>query len=113
MFEGTHAQMWETMQKLRALPGDTVICSGHEYTETNARFALSIDPENPELISRVEAVMAARVAGQPTVPSILDEEKRTNPFLRADDPGLKAILGMTDSSDVAVFAEIRTRKDKF
>lgn len=113
VFEGTHAQMWETMQKLRALPGDTVICSGHEYTETNARFALSIDPENPELISRVEAVMAARVAGQPTVPSILDEEKRTNPFLRADDPGLKAILGMTDSSDVAVFAEIRTRKDKF
>ncbi len=113
LFEGTPAQMWESLQKLRALPQDTIICSGHEYTETNARFALTLDPDNPDLISRVEGITAARAAGRPTVPSALDEETRTNPFLRADDPGLKATLGMTDSSDVDVFAEIRARKDKF
>ncbi len=113
LFEGTPAQMWESLQKLRALPQDTIICSGHEYTETNARFALTLDPDNPDLISRVEGITAARAAGRPTVPSALDEETRTNPFLRADDPGLKATLGMADSSDVDVFAEIRARKDKF
>ena len=113
LFEGSAAQMWESLQKLRRLPEDTIICSGHEYTETNARFALTLDPENPDLISRVEGITAARAAGRPTVPSALDEETRTNPFLRADDPGLKAALGMADSSDVDVFAEIRARKDKF
>ena len=113
LFEGTAAQMWESLQKLRALPEDTIICSGHEYTETNARFALTLDPDNPDLISRVEGITAARAAGRPTVPSALDEEMRTNPFLRADDPALKAVLGMADSSDVDVFAEIRARKDKF
>lgn len=113
LFEGTPAQMWESLQKLRALPGDTIVCSGHEYTESNARFALSLDPDNAALISRYEGIKAARAAGRPTVPSALDEEMRTNPFLRADDPQLKAAVGMTDAYDVDVFAEIRARKDKF
>ena len=113
LFEGTAEQMWESLQKLRKLPEDTIICSGHEYTEGNAKFALSIDPENNDLISRYEGIKAARAAGRPTVPSALDDEMRTNPFLRADDPTLKAAIGMADASDVDVFAEIRARKDKF
>ncbi|WP_342077653.1 hydroxyacylglutathione hydrolase [Yoonia sp. SS1-5] len=113
LFEGTPAQMWESLQKLRNLPEDTIICSGHEYTETNGRFALSLDPENTALISRLEGVKAARAAGRPTVPSALDDEIRTNPFLRADDPAFKAVLGLADATDVEVFAQIRARKDKF
>lgn len=113
LFEGTPAQMWGSMQKLRALPDDTVICSGHEYTATNARFAASLDPDNPDLISRIKGIETARAAGQPTVPSTLSEERRTNPFLRADIPEFKAVLGMADASDVDVFAAIRAKKDKF
>lgn len=113
LFEGTPAMMWDSLQKLRALPEETLICSGHEYTAANARFALSIDPENSDLISRAKGVEAARAAGKPTVPSTLAEEKRTNPFLRADLPQLKAALGMNDASDVDVFAELRGRKDRF
>ncbi|PRY77636.1 hydroxyacylglutathione hydrolase [Yoonia maritima] len=113
LFEGSPAQMWDSMQKLRALPDSTVVCSGHEYTESNARFALSLDPENSALISRVEKITAARTTNQPTIPSNLGDEKRTNPFLRADDTALKAVLGMEMSTDVEVFAEIRARKDRF
>jgi hydroxyacylglutathione hydrolase len=113
LFEGTPAMMWDSMQKLRALPDETLICSGHEYTAANARFALSIDAANPDLISRASGIDAARAAGQPTVPSTLAEEKRTNPFLRADLPELKAAIGMSDASDVDVFAEVRARKDRF
>lgn len=113
LFEGTPDQMWDSMQKLRALPDTTIICSGHEYTESNARFALSLEPENAALILRVDEIKAARAAGKPTVPSTLGEEKRTNPFLRADDPALKAAIGMADAPDVDVFAEVRKRKDKF
>jgi len=91
----------------------TIICSGHEYTQSNARFAVTIDPENTHLTSRVAAIDAARRAGRPTVPSELSLEKQTNPFLRADDPQIKAHLQMGDATDAAVFAEIRARKDKF
>ena len=113
LFEGSPAQMWHSMQKLRALPNDTLICSGHEYTSANARFAASLDPANPDLMSRIKGIDAARAVGQPTVPSVLSEEKRTNPFLRADIPEFKAVLGMTDASDVDVFAAVRAQKDKF
>lgn len=113
LFEGTPAQMWTSLQKLRQLPGDTTVCSGHEYTESNARFALSLDPDNAALISRSKGITDARAAGRPTVPSMLAEETRTNPFLRADDPAMKAAIGMADASDVDVFAEIRARKDNF
>lgn len=113
LFEGTPAMMWESMQKLRALPDDTQICSGHEYTTTNARFAASLDPDNPDLISRTKRIEAARAAGHATVPSTLTEEKRTNPFLRADVPEFKAALGMSDASAVDVFTFVRAQKDKF
>ena len=105
--------MWDSMQKLRSLPDETLVCSGHEYTASNARFALTIEPDNPELILRSKGIDAARATGQPTVPSTLAEEKRTNPYLRADLPQLKAAIGMSDASDVDVFAEVRSRKDRF
>ncbi|KAA9008273.1 hydroxyacylglutathione hydrolase [Histidinibacterium aquaticum] len=113
VFEGTPEQMWGSLRKLRALPPETVICSGHEYTANNARFALTIEPDNPQLISRARAVDEARSRNQPTVPSTLKEELETNPFLRADEPGLKSAIGMSDASDVEVFAEVRARKDRF
>ncbi|HKK84308.1 MAG TPA: hydroxyacylglutathione hydrolase [Roseovarius sp.] len=113
VFEGTMPQMWESLSKLAALPEDTVICSGHEYTMANAKFALSIDPDNPRLISRSKAVEQARSKGEPTVPSVLREELETNPFLRAGDPGLQAAIGMEAAEPADVFAEIRARKDRF
>ena len=113
LFEGTPAQMWGSMQKLRALPENTVICSGHEYTTKNAQFAASLDPDNPDLISRLKGIEAARAAGKPTVPSTLSEETRTNPFLRADLPEFKAALGMSDASAVDVFTFARAQRDKF
>ncbi|GLT09380.1 hydroxyacylglutathione hydrolase [Sulfitobacter porphyrae] len=113
LFEGTPAQMWDSMQKLMKLPGDTTICSGHEYTASNAKFALTVDPQNDALISRAKAVEDARAKGQPTVPSQLSTELQTNPFLRPADPGIRANLGMPDASDSDVFAEIRKRKDNF
>ncbi|KCV82956.1 hydroxyacylglutathione hydrolase [Actibacterium atlanticum] len=113
LFEGTPDMMWNSLSKLAALPADTIVCSGHEYTQANGNFAATIEPDNAALMSRREAVSAARVAGQPTVPSVLSEELATNPFLRASLPQVKASLGMADSSDAEVFAEIRRRKDRF
>jgi hydroxyacylglutathione hydrolase len=113
LFEGTPDQMWNSLLKLRALPDETIICSGHEYTASNAKFAITIDPENTHLTSRIVAIKAARAANLPTVPSNLGLEKQTNPFLRADDAVLKASLGMQSATAEAVFAEIRARKDRF
>jgi len=113
VFEGTMAQMHDSLGKLANLPPDTIICSGHEYTEKNAKFALTVDPENPKLISRVAEVTRRRSAGEPTVPSTLAEELDTNPFLRATDPDIQMHLGMSDADPVEVFAEIRARKDRF
>ena len=113
LFEGTPAQMWASLQKLRALPDNTRVCSGHEYTETNARFAKTIEPANPDLISRIQDIAKTRAAGQPTVPSSLGLEKRTNPFLRADTPELQAAIGMTGSDPSDVFAHVRKKRDVF
>lgn len=113
LFEGTPAQMMQSLSRLAALPDDTTICSGHEYTRGNIRFALSIDPDNPALQARSRAVDAARARRLPTVPTLLSEEKATNPFLRAADPLIRRQLGLTSASDVEVFAEMRARKDKF
>ncbi|MEO0372089.1 MAG: hydroxyacylglutathione hydrolase [Pseudomonadota bacterium] len=113
VFEGTKPQMWGSLEKLRALPPETVICSGHEYTAANARFAVTVDPDNTRLISRIEEIDAARAAGRYTVPSTLREELDTNPFLRPDDPVIQAHLGMTGASTADVFTEIRNRKDSF
>ncbi|MGI3165224.1 hydroxyacylglutathione hydrolase [Pseudooceanicola sp. 200-1SW] len=113
VFEGTFEQMYHSLQKLAALPPRTTICSGHEYTLANAKFALTIEPGNSDLISRVEAVKAARANGRPTVPSKLSEELATNPFLRAAQPAVAEQLGLSGAPAAKVFAEIRRRKDAF
>ena len=113
LFEGTAAQMHRSLQKLAQLPPDTRICSGHEYTASNLRFAETLEPGNPRLISRIADVADKRAKGIPTVPVPLEEELATNPYLRADLPALKAAIGLPDADDATVFAEIRARKDKF
>ena len=99
LLEGTPAEMFASLHKLAVLPGDTLICCGHEYTESNARFAVHADPTNPALAEFAARVRATRAAGRPTLPSRLAEELEANPFLRAPD--------------VAGFADLRARKDRF
>lgn len=113
LFEGTPEQMWRSLSQFRDMPGDTRICSGHEYTSNNASFAVTVDPDNDALKERASDVSAARAEGRATVPSMLSAELKTNPFLRPDDGAIRAELGMKDEPDVAVFAEIRRRKDSF
>ncbi|MBP6736659.1 MAG: hydroxyacylglutathione hydrolase [Rhodobacteraceae bacterium] len=113
LFEGTPAEMWSSLQKLAALPPETLICSGHEYTASNLRFAATIEPGNPALTARIAAVGEARAAGMPTVPVPLAEELATNPMLRAALPEIKAALGLPDAPDAVAFAEVRARKDRF
>jgi len=113
LFEGTAAQMWESLSKLMALPEETEIYSGHNYGEANGRFALSIEPDNRALAERIARIEEADAAGEPIVPASLGEELATNPFLRAREPSVKAGLGMAGADDAAVFAEIRRRKDAF
>ncbi len=113
LFEGTPQQMWSSLSKFRKLPEDTHVYCAHEYTQANARFALSVEPENQALQDRSRAIDAARAQDRPTVPSTLGEELATNPFLRADQPGLAANVGLAGSEPVAVFAEVRRRKDNF
>lgn len=113
LFEGTPAQMWNSLSKLRRLPDDTRVYCGHEYTQSNARFALSIDPTNATLRARAGEVARLRDAGAPTVPGTLGEERATNPFLRADAPELAAAVGRPANDPISVFAAIRARKDRF
>ena len=113
LFEGTPEQMWESLSKLAALPGDTTVCSGHEYTASNLAFAMTIEPQNPDLQERGMRIAVARDRGKPTVPSTLSEELATNPFLRAGLAEVKSGLNMSGEADSAVFAEIRKRKDSF
>ncbi|WP_410010336.1 hydroxyacylglutathione hydrolase [Phyllobacterium sp. A18/5-2] len=113
LFEGTPAMMFKSLQRLVALPGETEIYCGHEYSESNARFALTIDPENSALKERARQITALREAGLPTLPTTLLREMATNPFLRWYDPSIRKNLNMEKASDEAVFAEIRKRKDNF
>lgn len=113
LFEGTPQQMWNSLSKLRRLPDDTRVYCAHEYTQSNARFALTVDPDNDALRTRAKVVDSVRAAGRPTVPSTLGEERATNPFLRADDPALAAAVGLRGADPVEVFAEVRRRKDVF
>jgi hydroxyacylglutathione hydrolase len=113
LFEGSARQMHASLAKLAGLPPETLVCSGHEYTASNLRFALTLEPDNPQLISRVAEVASFRAQGRPTVPSSLATELATNPYLRAHLPALKTAVGLPDADDVTVFAEIRARKDKF
>ncbi len=113
LFEGDPRMMWTSLSKLMRLPDATRIYCGHEYTQSNGRFALTLEPGNADLRTRMEAVDAARAAGQPTVPSTIAVEKKTNPFLRPDSAEIRRSLGMETADTVAVFGEIRKRKDNF
>jgi hydroxyacylglutathione hydrolase len=113
MFEGTPPMMWASLDKLRRLPGETRVYCGHEYTASNARFAVSIDPDNAALRRREAEVTKLRAAGKFTIPSTLAEECAANPFLRADDPKLAAAVGKPGAAASDVFGEIRRLKDNF
>lgn len=113
LFEGTPAQMWHSLQKLLDLPHDTLVYCAHEYTQKNAQFALTVDPDNAELAARAAEVQRLRAMGLPTVPTTIGRERQTNPFLRVEDPALKAAIGLPEADAVAVFAEIRQRRNVF
>lgn len=113
LFEGTPEMMWESLSKMAALPADTLVYSGHEYTASNARFALTIEPQNPDLLARAEDIRLKRESGHPTVPAPLELELKTNPFLRAGNVDVKESLGMGNAADSLVFARIRALKDAF
>lgn len=113
MFEGTPEQMWTSLSRLRDLPDDTLIYCAHEYTQSNAAFALSVDPQNAALQKRCAEIADLRAAGQPTVPSLLGLEKQTNPFLRPEDSQIQEQIGLIGGDPVTVFAEIRRLKDHF
>ena len=112
VFEGNYPMMWNSLLKLRALPDDTRVYCGHEYTAANVKFALTIEPENAALKARADEVTKQRAANQPTVPTLLGEEKKANVFLRADLPSVAANVGMSGKAAADVFGEIRERKNK-
>jgi hydroxyacylglutathione hydrolase len=112
VIEGTPEMMWASLMRLRALPDDTRIYCGHEYTEANIRFALTIEPDNPDLRARAEEAKRQVAAGQPTIPTTIGEEKRANVFLRADVPAVAAAVGLAGRPAAQVFAEVRERKNR-
>lgn len=118
LFEGSPADQWHSLTKLRTLPDDTLLYAGHEYTERNSQFALILDKNNKDLKLRIEEVAALRRKGLPTMPVTLGLEKKTNPFLRVDDPAFQAMLAKNgfpvDGADpAAIFGSLRAAKDRF
>ncbi|MCH8488918.1 MAG: hydroxyacylglutathione hydrolase [Oceanicaulis sp.] len=113
LFEGTPQQAQAGLARLRDLPAGTIIYCAHEYTQANARFALSVDPENAALIDYAADVERLRARGEPTVPTTIAREIAANPFLRWDDAGLRARLGLETAQDWQVYGEVRARKDGF
>ena len=111
MFEGTPTQFWASLSRLKALPPETTLYCAHEYTQSNARFALHADPDNVELQLYASDVEQRRARGEPTVPMQLARELATNPFLRADDEDIRSRWGGTDP--VETFAKLRAAKDAF
>jgi hydroxyacylglutathione hydrolase len=112
VMEGSPRRMWYNMERLRGLPDETRVFCGHEYTAQNMMFALSVEPENEDLHKRGSEVMELRKTGRPTVPLNLGEEKKLNPFLRADDAGLMKFCDVKESP-AACFAVLRGMKDDF
>lgn len=112
VFEGTYPMMWDSLLKLRALPDDFKLYCGHEYTASNVKFALTVDPDNAALQARAAEVTRLRAENRPTIPSLLGDEKRANVFLRADEPSVAARLHMKGADAAAVFGELRERKNK-
>lgn len=115
LFEGTPAQMFASLARLAALPGDTQVFCAHEYTQSNIRFALAVEPDNRRLIERAAEVDALREAGLPSVPSSIETERQTNPFLRAGEPAVRAAARAHGAGDspVTVFAALREWKNRF
>lgn len=113
LFEGTPQMMWDSLSKLMRLDERMRIYCGHEYTASNGRFALTLEPDNSDLDARMKEVAALRAKNLPTIPSSLAVEKKTNPFLRPDSPAIRKSLGMERGSTVEAFGEIRRRKDVF
>ena len=113
LFEGDAAQMWDSLQKLRALPDATKVYCGHEYTRTNARCALDLDPDNAALRDYARRVDDLRAREEPTLPTELGLEKKTNPFLRADDPALAQAMGLAGAPAVEVFAAAREKRNSY
>ena len=112
-FEAPGEVLYESVMKLAALPGNTKLYCGHEYTLSNGKFALSVDPGNQRLQHRMKDVAALREKSAPTLPSLLSIEMETNPFLRAGDPDIQKNIGMNGADPAAAFAELRERKNKF
>jgi hydroxyacylglutathione hydrolase len=113
LFEGTPGQMWASLLKIARLPAETKLYCAHEYTQANIRFALMVDRENSALVRRAQDVDRIRKEGRPTVPTTVEEELATNPFLRANEPSLADAVGLAGAPAVEVFAEVRRRKDRF
>lgn len=113
LFEGDAAMMLQSINKLKVLPPETLVYCAHEYTATNARFALDVDPDNAALQARARQVTQLRDKGEATVPSSLQMELETNPFLRTDNASLRQSLGMRDADEVTVFAELRERRNQY
>ncbi|MCB2112063.1 MAG: hydroxyacylglutathione hydrolase [Parvularculaceae bacterium] len=113
LFEGTPEQMWASLSKIAAMPPETKLYCAHEYTEANARFAVTLDAGNSALAQRYQSIIGMRAAGMPTVPSTVADELATNPFLRAGAAEIQTALALKDPDPVAAFAEIRRRKDRF
>ncbi len=113
LFEAGADVMFKSLEKLTLLPPETVVYCGHEYTQSNARFALTVDPGNAALQARAAEVDKLSAAGKPTLPTTIGRELETNPFLRWGDPAIRKNLGMNKAKDWEVFAEIRKRKDAF
>lgn len=111
MFEGEPAQFWASLSRIKALPADTMLYCAHEYTASNARFALHADPDNTALRGYADEITERRARSEPTVPAVLSRELATNPFLRADDSAMQARWGGGDA--VATFAALRLAKDSF
>jgi hydroxyacylglutathione hydrolase len=112
VIEGNAQMMWQSLKKLMGLPKETVVYCGHEYTQANARFALTIEPENEALQRRAKEVDALRAAGKPTLPTNIGIELETNPFLRPHVPTIQKRLGMVGKPDWQIFGEIRERKNR-
>ncbi len=112
-FEAPYAVMWSSLVKLAALPGETEVYCGHEYTQANGRFAITIEPDNPVLKARVEEVARLRAEKRPTLPTTIAAELAANPFLRAEKPAVQAAVAMLGADPAEVFAELRARKDRF
>ena len=112
VFEGTYPMMWDSLLKLRALPDDFKLYCGHEYTASNVKFALTVEPDNAALKARAEEVTRLRAENKPTIPVALGEEKKANVFLRADQAAVAQKLHMKGADAVEVFRELRERKNK-